>query len=191
MRIVINIVLLALIAGLIYLLVFNINEPIKFRAEKDLREDAVEAKLKNIRTVQEMYRNIYNKYAPTFEALENGLDTGQFRLIKVLGDPDDPEGNFSYDTTYLPANDSVSRLDIDLASLGDVPYSDGVTFNMTADTITYQKTLTHVLEVGVRRKQFMGPYADAKFAKYDDRYNPESILKFGSLDAPNLGGNWE
>ena len=175
MRIVINLLLLALIAGLAYLLVNSINEPIKFKAQKDKREKAVAEKLKEIRSAQEMYRNIHGEYARDFDALNKGLKEGKFRLIKVIGDPDDPNSDFSYDTTYLSAIDSVMKLEINLDELGEVPYGEGKTFDIQADTITYQKTLTHVLEVGVRRKDFMGPFADPKYAKYDDRYDPNSI----------------
>ena len=191
MRLVINLLLVALIAALIYLLINSINEPIKFRAEKDKREKAVSNRLKDIRTTQEMYRDIYGEYAPDFDKLTNGMKNGKFRFIKVLGDPDDPNGNFKYDTFYTASIDSVQALDIDLDVLSSVPYTDNVKYKMTADTITYQKTLTHVLEVGVKRKEFMGIYADPSYAKYDDRYDPNSFMKFGSLDAPNLGGNWE
>lgn len=192
MRIVINLILLALIAGLIYLLIHSINEPIKFRAEKEKRENAVEDRLKDIRTAQEMYRSIYNEYAPSFDSLSIGLKKGKFAFIKVIGDPDDPNiTEFSYDTTYQPAIDSINSIGLDLDKLPEVPYGEGTQFFMTADTITYQNTKTHVLEAGVRRKDFMGPYADPSYAKYDDRYNPNSVVKFGSMDAPNLGGNWE
>lgn len=191
MRIGINLLLILLIGGLIYLLVNGISEPIKFRAEKNKREMAVADRLKEIRTSQEMYRTIYNEYAKDFSSLEQGLTDGKFRVIKVIGDPDDPNGNFSYDTLYRPSIDSIQTLGINLKNLHVVPFADGAKFNMKADTMTYQKTLTHVLEVGIRREAFMGPFADPKYAKYDDRYDPKSIMKFGSLDAPNLGGNWE
>jgi hypothetical protein len=192
MRIVINLLLLVLIAGLIYLLVNGISEPIKFRAEKDKREKAVTDRLKDIRTSQEMYRSIYNEYAPDFQSLSSGLKNGKFAIIKVLQDPDDPTSeNFTYDTTFAPSFDSIQTLGINLDSLAIVPYGEGNTFNMQADTITYQKTLTHVMEAGVKRKVFMGKYGNPSYAKYDDRYDPNSSMMFGSMDSPNLGGNWE
>ncbi len=191
MRIVINLLLLALCAGLIYLLVNSIQVPIKFRAEKDVREAAVADKLKQIRAAQGMYHNIHGEYANDFAKLKMGLDTGKFQVIKVIGDPDDPNAEFSYDTIYYAAIDSVRTLNLDLANLGEVPYSEGRTFEIETDTMTYQKTLTHFLEVKTIRKKFMGVYADPKYAKYDDRYDPNSVMKFGSTNSPNLGGNWE
>ena len=62
---------------------------------------------------------------------------------------------------------------------------------MQADTLTYQSTNVPVVEVGVRREVFMGPYKDPRFARYDADYNPNSVLKFGNMNAPNLSGNWE
>jgi len=37
----------------------------------------------------------------------------------------------------------------------------------------------------------MGPYKDARFRRYDAGYNPKAIIKFGTMSAPNLAGNWE
>ncbi|MFT5763677.1 MAG: hypothetical protein ACI8X3_001102, partial [Saprospiraceae bacterium] len=38
---------------------------------------------------------------------------------------------------------------------------------------------------------FMGQFASIKYARYDANYDPNSFLKFGDLNAPNLTGNWE
>ena len=191
MRIVINLLLLVLIAGLIYLLVNGISEPIKFRAEKDIRITAVTDRLKDIRTAQELHRTIYTEYASDFSTLSSDLKNGKFTFIKVSGDPDDPNSIFSYDTSYMRSIDSIQSLAINLDSLAIVPFGGGKQFKMTADTITYQKTLTHVVEAGIPWKEFMGKYKDPSYAKYDDRYNPNAMVKFGSMDSPNLGGNWE
>ena len=40
-------------------------------------------------------------------------------------------------------------------------------------------------------KVFMGKYAGKRFKKYDDRYNPNAIMKFGDLGKPTVAGNWE
>jgi hypothetical protein len=194
MKVIISLVLVAVIAFLAYLLVININDPIRFMAEKDRREQAVIAKLKQIRTTEEFYRDITGKFAADFDSLKQVLSTQDFKIISVLGDPDDPNfdrNNLEYDTTYLPAIDSVRALKINLDSLKYVPYGGGATFDISADTITYQSTLVNVVEVGVRRKLFMGKYADPSYAKFDNRYDPNSKLKFGDMNSPNTSGNWE
>lgn len=194
MRIVINLLLFALIIGLAYLMYDNIREPIAFKAEKEKRERAVVDQLMKVRTAQEHYRAITGAFANDFDSLQYVLTTGEFQVINVQGDPDDPNFDASmitYDTVYFPAFDSIQTLGINLDSLRFVPYGEGTTFDIQADTLTYQKTLVNVVEVGVLRKLFMGDYADVRFAKYDNKYDPDTRLKFGDMNTPNTAGNWE
>jgi hypothetical protein len=194
MKVIISLVLVAVIGFLAYLLVININDPIRFMAEKDRREQVVVERLKDIRTAQEFYRDITGYFAPNFDTLKQVLRTQSFRIISVLGDPDDPtfdRKNLQYDTTYYPAIDSIRSLGIQLDSLPFVPFSDNALFEIQADTITYQSTVVNVVQVGVQRKLFMGPYADPMYSKFDNRYDPNSRLKFGDMNTPNTSGNWE
>ncbi len=193
MRTIINVILGIICLFLVWVLYRSIEEPIKFEKEKNRRELAVIEKLQKIRTAQELYRGITGEFAPNFDTLREVLENGRFKIIQVFGDPDDPNNSeaLRYDTIYKPAIDSVQALGIDLATLSKVPFNDTAHFEIFADTITYQNTLVPVVEVGVARKIFMGPYADPSFAKYDKNYDPESYLQFGDRYAPNLTGNWE
>ncbi|MBX2817172.1 MAG: hypothetical protein KTR24_14285 [Saprospiraceae bacterium] len=194
MRLLINLLLIALIIGLGYLLVHSIEEPIKFKAEKDRRENAVVEKLLDIRKMQEFYRDISGgAFAPSFDTLKQVLETGEFMEIKALGDPDDPRNTeaVTYDTTFTPAIDTIVAMGINLDSLRYVPFSDGAVFSVVADTLTYQSTKVNVVQVNTPRSSFMGPYADPRFAQYDNSYNPNSLIGFGDLTKPNLSGNWE
>ena len=193
MRLAINLILLALVAFLVYVLYDSIREPIVFQAEKEKRENAVVDKLIKIRKAQELYRGITNKFANDFDTLTDVLNNGRFALVSVTGDPDDPTGQaVRYDTSYVPARDSVASLGLKrVDSLRYVPYSDGATFDIQADTLTYQQTLVHVVEVGVSRTKFMGMWADERFKRYDNSYDPFKVIKFGNMNAPNLSGNWE
>lgn len=193
MRIVINLVLAIMILGLIWVLIGSIREPIAFKAEKEKRERAVVDKLMKIRTAQEAYRNITGVFAPSFDTLAQVIKTGKFMIISVIGDPDDPNftGEIIYDTTYIPALDSIRSLGINVDSLRYVPYGMGESFDIQADTVTFQSTNVPVVEVGVRRAVFMGPFKDPRFARYDNNYDPKSIVKFGNMNAPNMSGNWE
>ncbi len=193
MRILINLVLAAIVVGLVWVLISSIREPIAFKAEKEKRERAVVNKLMKIRTAQEAFRNIKGGFAPSFDSLSKVLKTDSFSIVSVIGDPDDPDftGEIIYDTIYMPAIDSIRSLGINLDSLRYVPYGGGSEFEMQADTITYQATNVPVVEVGVRRQVFMGPFKDPRFARYDRGYDPNSVIKFGNMNAPNLSGNWE
>ena len=63
MKYVVNLVIIALIALLAYALVGGIQEPIKFKAEQLKRKTAVTTKLQQIRTAQELYREITGEFA--------------------------------------------------------------------------------------------------------------------------------
>lgn len=192
MKTVITLLTVAGIVGLAYLLIDSIREPIAFKDEKELREGAVIQKLKDIRTVQEIYRSVTGEFANNFDSLSYVIKNGQIPVLKIEGDPDDPTaGEFTIDTLYFSAKDSVLNLGINVDSLRYVPYSTGGVFDISADTMTYQQTMVNVVEVGVQRKVFMGPYADKKFAKYDNSYDPGSKIKFGDMTSPNTSGNWE
>ena len=194
MRTIISILLVLVICGLAYVLVDSIREPIIFKNEKEKRDTRVENRLKEIRNSQEMYRSIKGEFAKNFDDLTSVLKNDDFSITSIIGNPDDPGfdlNNLKYDTIFKPAIDSVRSLSINLDSLRYVPYGAGAKFNMTADTITYQKTLTHVLECGVSRAKYMGKYADDFYKQYDDRYFPNEIIKFGDLSNPTLAGNWE
>ena len=193
MRILINLVLVALIAALAYLLYSGIAEPIKFKAEKDRRESAVISKLEQIRTCQEIYRDITGEFAADFDSLSYTLRTDSIPFRQVLEDPEfpgDPE-KFIVNTILSSALDSINSMGIDLASLSDVPFSNNAKFSIVADTITYQKTNVWVTEVMTKYNEFMGEYADNRYMKYDDTYNPKNNIGFGSMNSPNLEGNWK
>ncbi len=195
MRLIINLILTAIIVGLVWMLISSIREPIEFQEVRVKRERAVVEKLMEIRNAQEMFRSITGIYANSFDTLSYVLKNDSFMIVAVIGDPDDPNftGEITYDTTYSRAIDSIRAIGMALDSLKYVPYSASIadTFSIAADVITYQSTEVPVCEVGVRRKVFMGKFADKRFARYDNSYDPNSILKFGNLNAPNLSGNWE
>lgn len=193
MRLVINLILAVIVILLVWVLIQSIREPIAFKSEKERREQAVIDKLMEIRTAQEAYRDIKGMFANSFDTLSYVLRTDSFATIKVIGDPDDPNytGAITYDTSYSPAYDSIQALGINLDSLRFVPFGNGATFDIAADTIEYQSTNVPVVQVGIQRKVFMGPFADARFSRYDNGYDPGSIIKFGNMNAPNLSGNWE
>ena len=194
MRLIVNLVLVAVIAGLIWVLYSSISEPIAFQKERKIREDAVIAKLMEIRQAQEIFRSVSGAgFAPSFDSLKDVLRNDTVWTIKVEGDPDDPSSTeIFYDTIPELAMKFVEEYGINLDSLEYVPYSNQkAIFEIQADTMTYQSTLVNVVEVKTSRKNYMGKYASIRFARYDKSYNPNSTIKFGDMNAPNLSGNWE
>ena len=193
MKILINLLLILAIAGTGYLLFSGINEPIAFKSEQERRKNVVAERLSQIRDAQEIYRAIKGDFAPNFETLQTTLRTDSIPFVQVFEDPEDPtnEDKYVYKTIYTNALDSVTTLGINVDSLPYVPFANNLKFDFYADTMTYQKTIVSVTEVGTRWKNFMGKYGSNRYKKYDDRYEPEAMIKFGDQNSPNLGGNWE
>lgn len=199
MRLIINLILIAIVALLGYLLFFGIKEPIAFGDAKKERLEAVTDRLKQVRFAQEFYRDITGNFANSFDSLKHVLTTDSFTIVKIIGNPDDPNGEFTRienkkaakDSLAILYNDPKSKIKIVLDSLPFVPYGGGARFSIQADTLTYQKTLVTVTEVGTQWKTFMGKYADPKYQRYDNLYFPNNLVKFGDMSGPNLGGNWE
>ncbi len=187
-------ILIYLLAALLaYMLYASIKEPIKFQAAKNARKAVVVKQLEDIRTSQEIFRSITGKFANDFDTLSTVLKTGQIPFIILTEDPDFPGDSekFITDTTYASAIDSITALAINLDSLRYVPFSGGKTFDIAADTLTYQSTLVNVVEVGTYWKDFMGKYKDPKYGKYDQSYEPSKRIKFGDLNKPNISGSWD
>jgi len=194
MKKIISLVLAIIVALLAYTLYLNIKEPIAFQAEKDMRKEKVVTKLKDIRTAQEVYRLVTGKFAANFDTLSQVIKSDSIKIVTIFGDKDDQNSTeeFREVITYKSAMDSLNNLgNFNLDSLRYVPFTSGETFSITADTMTYQSTLVNIVEVGTRWKNFMGKYASPKYSKYDNSYDPNKLLKFGDMNAPNLAGNWE
>lgn len=194
MKLGINILLSLLILLFAFLLYNSIKEPIAFKAQKDMRKKAVVDRLMEIRTSQEMYKDMTGEFAKSFDALRDTLKMGKIEFEKIIEDPNEPDNKDLWErvVTYSSAIDSINKLGINLDSLRFVPYANtGTKFNLSADTMTYQKTLVHVIEVSTRWKDFMGPYASERFAKYDNSYKPNKLMKFGDMGKPTISGNWE
>jgi|SRR5690625_224507 len=195
MRIVINLILLVAIVLLGYLTYASIKAPISFKDELDRRESVVIRKLNEIRRAQNVYRDVTGgSFADSWEKLLDTLKEGELMFIRIVGDPDDPDfdaDNIERDTSYMPALDTIIGMGINLDSLPIIPFSGGQTFDIDADTLTYQSTLVNVVEVGTEYSKFMGKYADPAYGRYDKNYDPKKRIKFGDMKRPTTAGSWD
>ncbi len=194
MKYLINLLILGAVVLLAYLLYYGINEPIKFKDELDSRKTVVTDKLTEIRKAQEIYRDIKGEYAGTFDTLAYVLTNDSIPIRQLVADPEDPDNPDKFITNLIlrSAKDSIDAMGIDLGDLPFVPYTDkSKRFTMVADTTTYQQTLVPVLEVMTKWSDFMGEFSDPRFSMFQKDYNPAARLGFGSLNSPNLEGNWK
>ncbi len=193
MKYLINLILLGLIGLFAYMLYHSINEPIKFEAFKIKRSAKVVNNLMQIRESQRLYKEIKGQYAPSFDTLIYVLKNDSIPNEIIEGDPDDPDNLAKVKRTmvYYSAIDSIRNMGIDLDKIRYIPYTDNKDFMIKADTIEYQSTTVPVVEVGASWGSFMGQYADIKYSKYDQNYDPNNLLKFGDMSKPVDSGNWE
>ena len=71
------------------LLITSINKPVKFNKEKDTREKVAIERLKDIRTLQTVYKSAFNAYAPCMDTLIDFYNNGTINIIKQIGSSDD------------------------------------------------------------------------------------------------------
>lgn len=192
MKIALNLLLVLLIGFLAYSLYNSIKEPIAFQEVKNYRKGVVTAKLEKIRKLQEIYKEINGTFAGSFADLKQSIMNDSIPNEMIIGDPDDPENQDKVirKTIYFSAADTVRALGITLDSIEFVPFAGGKTFEIAADTIEYQSTKTNVVEVKTYWKDFMGKFANERYTKYDNLYDPKAPMKFGDMYKPTLAGNW-
>lgn len=206
MKLVLNIVFLLLTILLCYMLYASIREPIAFNEVFQSRKNAVVARLMEVREAQQAYKSITGVYAPNFDTLSQVLQTGTFKVVRISGED---ENNLQVETTSVPAADSIKKIKmnlngvekvgIDLDSLRYVPFGDGATFEIGADTITYQGTPgLPVMEVKTPVKTFMKEYDSDQYKRYNANFNPDDpehsrtyYVRFGDMAKPSTSGNWE
>ena len=192
-RVIFQILMALLIIALGYLLYTQIEEPIAFEAAKENRRKDVENKLIQLKKAQEVYRGITGGFAGSYKQLVDTLRYGKFPIVQAFEDNTDPDNPVvNYDTTgFIPAIDSVMNMGLKLEDIGVIPHSNGDTFSLTTQMIEYQATEVEVIRVEAKWGQFMGQFADPKYKKFDEKYDPNKTLGFGNLTKPILTGSWE
>lgn len=193
MKLAINLIVLALAAFAGYVLYLSIQEPIAFKTNLNQRTNAVVDQLITIREANKLYWDVAQEYPKTWEQLKDSLLNGKIRVEKIIGDPDDPNfsGEIIREMIEIPVRDTALSLFGNLDSLKYVPFGNGAIFDIKADTLEYKQTMVNVVEVGTPYATFMGKYADNKYSKYDDSYDPNKRLKFGDMTKPSLAGSWD
>jgi len=211
MRRVIQILFVLVIIVLGYLIVESIMEPIDFNREVEVREQATIDRLIDIREAQKAYKDVYKKYTSSFDTLIAFIDTGNFTVVRAIGDiPEDwldelgferareralKEGVISRENTHVPVLDSLFHAGYATDSLRYVPYCDGVTFNMTSgELLTSSNLIVQVVEAYCLYDDLLNGMDPQLVVNYkDERMKIVGFegVKFGSMDEGTLTGNWE
>ena len=77
------------IAGLVYLNVESIKEPVEFKKHKEYRESVAVQRLKDIRDLQVAFKNVNAHYASTIDSLQWFYNEGKMKITLQVGSKDD------------------------------------------------------------------------------------------------------
>lgn len=183
MKIVIQSVLVIAVIVLGYFLYESIAKPIRFEDEKNRRYAKVIERLKDIRTAQIAFKDVYGRYTGSFDTLVSFLKNDSMPVVRAIGTVPDTltekqalEMNLiTRDTIRIPVLDTLFGQKYPVDSIRFVPFTSSQ-FNLKAGEIeTGSKVVVKVFEA-----------VDA--APFD----PKKILQVGSVtEANNNAGNWE
>lgn len=187
---IIQIVLLIVIVFLGYRVWETIQTPVRFLKEKDHRQALVVQKLKDIRSVQQMYRTLNDFFAPNLDLLVHFLKTAEIPVVNVIYDPTDTllVKTISDTLGFKPVLDSLfdTRTDFKLDEFDIIPFSDGVKFEMDAKMINKGGVMVPAF-MAVAKKEYYLNGLDENMIK-----NPlVKDMIVGSLEEPTTDGNWE
>ena len=175
MKKIFNALLALCVVGLLFICWRSIQDDIDFKAEVTVRENAVKARLLQIKAAQEEYKLQHEgNYCDSLWKLVEFVQTGRIpKIVKegVLSDEQMEKGltevkaaaivnsgdaaaiaanglqNFRRDTTWVILKDSLFGESFDADSLRYIPFAEGDTFNlMTSINVTRSGTLQYVME---------------------------------------------
>lgn len=86
---IISVVLLFVIAGLVYLIVDSVMQPVNFNKQKDARQAVAVQRLKDLRTLQSAYKTENGKFTADFDSLALFYNEGKMEVVMKVGSLDD------------------------------------------------------------------------------------------------------
>ncbi len=104
-KITLSAILLIVIAGLIYICVYSILNPINFKSAREGREKFVIERLVDIKKAQEEYYSQNNRYADDFETLIDFVKNGRMGIVKKTYELSDEQQ--AYLLNYV--NESIKK----------------------------------------------------------------------------------
>lgn len=210
MKTVTQIVLIAIIIVLAYLIYSTIEKPIQFEKEKKARYEATINRLKDIRKAELAYKDVYGKFTGSWDTLINFVKDGTLPLVRKIGMLTDSmidagwteqkalkEGKIIRDTVRISVLDSIFKKGYDINSINKVPLKDTTAyFSLGARQILTgsglkvpvfeAKVHNNVLLHGLNKQEIINLNEASRMnGKYPG-------LKVGSLEETNNNaGNWE
>jgi len=164
MKKVIQVILVIAVLILSYFIYDSIQQPIRFNKEQQSRYDDAIVRLKDIRTAQIAFKDVYGMYTGSFDTLVNFLNTGNFKVVKMIGTIPDSLLDagmdekqalklkfISRDTIEVSVKDSLfKKPNFSTDSLRYVPHGAGKQFELAKGEVTTgSKVVVQVFEAKV------------------------------------------
>jgi hypothetical protein len=202
MKKVLAIVILPLmIIGLTYLIVTSINQPVNFKKERNAREAEAITILKDIRTLQVAYKNVYLHYAPAMDSLVDFFNNGEMTIVRQIGSMDDSlavaQNLVKRENIQIKVKDTLfnDRPLFNPESLRTIPYSDGDTIILKSAVKMVSGVNVPLFEANIPFNSLLKGLDEQLIVNLNyertstDRYPG---LQVGSIENPNNNaGNWE
>lgn len=187
---IIQIALLLAIGFLAYQVWETIQTPVRFNKEKDHRSAIVVQNLKDIRSVQQIYRSLNDTFVPSIELMIQFLKEGQIPVVNIVYDPTDTllVRTISDTIGFRSVYDSLfgKRQNFKLEDFAYIPFSENMKFEMDAGQIDRGGVMVPVF-MAVAKKEYYLHGMDNSMVK-----NPiVKDLIVGSMEEPTTDGNWE
>ena len=141
MKAVLKLLLLAATAALVVMCYQSIQIPVQFKHDVAQRDAVVIQRLKDIRTLQECYRDKYQTYAPTWETLINFAKNDSLPIVDKVGSLTDKQlelGLNEKDAWKYLSNPRKYKKEIEKFSLSKETFSrDTIYVNVLAKDSTF------------------------------------------------------
>lgn len=209
MKVTFKILLVAAAVLLAYMCYRSIMGSIEFDREKDAREDAIKARLIDIRKAQIEYKNRHKVHAANFDELTKFLNEEKLPFVVKEGVLTDEQlekgmteaeavkkGLIKRDTFWVVAKDTLFGKGYNVDSLRFVPNIPNAQFAMDTASITSSSGYTiKVFEAGVPYTTYLGDLDKQQVANLIDmaeKLERYPGMRVGSLtEVNNYAGNWE
>lgn len=211
MKVTLKILLVAAVLLLTYMCYRSIMQPVEFDKEKAIRDNAIIARLIEIRDAQNEYKNVHKTNAGSFDDLEKFLNEQKLPFLLKEGTLTDEQlekgmteqeavkqGLIVRDTIWVLAKDTLFGRSYDVSKMRYVPAVPGEPIQFSMDTTTlisgsgYQ---IKVFESGVKFEDYlrgMDPQLRYNLIDRAEKQNRYPGLRVGSLtEINNNAGNWE
>lgn len=206
MKLVIQIVLWVVIAGLTYLNYKAIYGPVEFNKEKERRYSKVINRMDKLRKAQLAYREVNGKFTASFDSLTRFIDTADFTItqrkdtsyldkeyLKTYG-VDRMKEDVVIDTIgTVKVKDSLFK-SYDYTKLNIVPGTDNKEFEMKAGFINVNNNEVPVFEAKVNKSVVLKGLDPELIIQEKQTVSVDGVngpyIKVGSMDEVDTSGNW-